>query len=144
MVDAPRGAHSRDARKDNLAVAPASWLQGGRGLLYWSVNDYTGDPYRDPLNHGEEEGRTSNGDGVLLYPGRPFGLLAPNPSLRIALVAAGLQITDEAALLARRGHGDEARAILRRVLPGTAEFVDNPASWQNVERMLLQRLEATS
>ena len=128
----------------NLAVAPASWLQGGRGLLYWSVNDYTGDPYRDPLNHGEEEGRTSNGDGVLLYPGRPFGLLAPNPSLRLALVAAGLQITDEAALLARRGHGDEARAILRRVLPGTAEFVDNPASWQNVERMLLQRLEATS
>ena len=128
----------------NLAVAPASWLQGGRGLLYWSVNDYTGDPYRDPLNHGEEEGRTSNGDGVLLYPGRPFGLLVPNPSLRIALVAAGLQITDEAALLARRGHGDEARALLRRVLPGTAEFVDNPASWLNIERMLLQRLEKTS
>jgi hypothetical protein len=128
----------------NLAVAPASWLQGGRGLLYWSVNDYTGDPYRDPLNHGEDEGRTSNGDGVLLYPGRPFGQTVPNPSLRLALVAAGLQITDEAAMLARRGHGDEARALLRRVLPGTAEYVDNPASWQNIERMLLQRLEATS
>jgi hypothetical protein len=128
----------------NLAVAPASWLQGGRGLLYWSVNDYTGDPYRDPLNHGEEDGRTSNGDGVLLYPGRPFGLTVPNPSLRLALVAAGLQITDEAALLAHRGHGGEARALLRRVLPGTAEFVDNPASWQNIERMLLERLEATS
>ena len=128
----------------NLAVAPASWLQGGAGLLYWSVNDFTGNPYRDPLNHGEEEGRTSNGDGVLLYPGRPYGLSAPNPSLRIALVAAGLQITDEAALLAHRGHGDEARALLRRVLPGTAEYVDNPASWQNIERMLLQRLEETS
>ncbi|MDX6560503.1 MAG: hypothetical protein QOD65_317, partial [Gaiellales bacterium] len=59
-------------------------------------------------------------------------------------VAAGLQITDEAALLARRGHGDEARELLRRVLPGTARFVDNPAAWQDVERALLQRLEETS
>ena len=128
----------------NLAVAPASWLQGGAGLLYWSVNDFTGNPYRDPINHGEEAGRVSNGDGVLLYPGRPYGLREPNPSLRIALVAAGLQIADEAALLARRGHGDEARALLRRVLPGTARFVDNPASWQSVERALLKRLEQTS
>ena len=44
----------------------------------------------------------------------------------------------------RRGHGDEARALLARVLPGTAEFVDNPAAWQAVERALLQRLERTS
>jgi hypothetical protein len=128
----------------NLAVVPATWLQGGAGLLYWSVNDFTGNPYRDPINHDAEDGRISNGDGVLLYPGRPYGLGAPNPSLRIALVAAGLQITDEAALLARRGHADEARSLLRRVLPGTARFVDNPASWQSIERVLLRRLEQTS
>jgi hypothetical protein len=127
----------------NLAVAPASWLQGGAGLLYWSVNDYTGNPYRDPVNHGEEDGHISNGDGVLLYPGRPLGLRGPNGSVRLALVAAGLQITDEAALLTRRGQGAFARAQLRRVLPGTAEFVDNPASWQSVERELLHRLERT-
>jgi hypothetical protein len=128
----------------NLAVAPASWLQGGAGLLYWSVNDYTGNPYRDPINHGEEEGRISNGDGVLLYPGQPLGLRAPNGSVRLALIAAGLQITDEAALLVRRGEGAFARAQLRRVLPGTARFVDNPASWQSVERALIRRLEQTS
>ena len=78
---------------------------------------------------------------MLLYPGRPLGLRAPNPSLRLALVAAGLQIADEAALLARRGHADQARALLARVLPGTAEFVDSPAAWQAVERALLKRLE---
>jgi len=126
----------------NLAVAPASWQQGAAGLLYWSVNDYTGDPYRDAQNHGDDV--TGNGDGVLLYPGRPLGLRAPNPSLRLALVAAGLQITDEAALLARRGHAAEARALLARVLPGTARFVDSPAAWQAVERSLLQRLARTS
>ncbi|MDX6619787.1 MAG: hypothetical protein QOK36_2173 [Gaiellales bacterium] len=126
----------------NLAVVPATWLQGGTGLLYWSVNDYTGDPYSDAQNTGDDV--IANGDGWLLYPGRPFGLRAPNASIRLALVAAGLQISDEAALLAHRGQGDWARAQLARVLPGTAQFVDNPASWHTVELALLQRLERTT
>jgi hypothetical protein len=125
----------------NLAVAPAAWQQGAAGLFYWSVNDYTGDPYTDARNHIDEPARVGNGDGVLLYPGRPLGLRAPNPSLRLALVAAGLQIADEAALLAHRGHADQARALLARVLPGTAKFVDSPAAWQAVERALLKGLE---
>jgi hypothetical protein len=125
----------------NLAVVPAAWLQGAAGLLYWSVNDYTGDPYRDARNHDVEPEHIGNGDGVLVYPGRPLGLRAPNASLRLALVTAGLQIVDEAALLAQRGDGDEARALLERVLPGTASFVNDPKAWQAVERSLLQRLE---
>ena len=125
----------------NLAVAPAAWQQGAAGLFYWSVNEYTGDPYTDARNHDDEPERVGNGDGVLLYPGRPLGLRAPNASLRLALVAAGLQIADEAALLARRGQADQARAVLGRVLPGTARFVDSPAAWQAVERALLHRLE---
>jgi hypothetical protein len=125
----------------NLAVAPAAWLQGAAGLLYWSVNDYTGDPYSDARNHDVEPEHVGNGDGVLVYPGRPLGLRRPNASLRLALVAAGLQIVDEAALLARRGREGEARALLARVLPGTASFVDDPGAWQAVERSLLQRLE---
>jgi hypothetical protein len=125
----------------NLAVAPATWQQGAVGLLYWSVNDFTGDPYRDPVNHDGDPGRAANGDGVLLYPGKPLGLRTPNTSLRLELVAAGLQIADEAALLARRGHAREARALMARVVPRTASFVDSPAAWQAVERELLRRLE---
>jgi len=125
----------------NLAVAPATWQQGGEGLLYWSVDDFTGDPYRDPANHDGEPGRVANGDGVLLYPGRPLGLKAPNSSLRLELVAAGLQISDEAALLARLGHAPEARALMARVIPGTASFADSPAAWQSLERELLRRIE---
>jgi hypothetical protein len=125
----------------NLAVAPAAWQQGAAGLFYWSVNEYSGDPYTDARNHDDEPQRVGNGDGVLLYPGRPLHLKAPNASLRLALVAAGLQIADEAALLVLRGQGDQARALLGRVLPGTARFVDSPAAWQAVERALLHRLE---
>jgi hypothetical protein len=123
----------------NLAVLPASWQLGGVGFLYWSVSDYTGDPYSDANNHGGD--RVSNGDGVLIYPGRPLGLKTPNSSLRLELTAAGLQISDEAAMLAQRGQADEARALLARVLPGGTKFDDNPAGWQAVERALLRRLE---
>ena len=108
----------------NLAVAPAAWQQGAAGLFYWSVNDYTGDPYTDARNHADEPARVGNGDGVLLYPGRPLGLSAPNASLRLALVAAGLQIADEAALLARRGQADQARARARARAAG-----HRPSSW---------------
>jgi hypothetical protein len=128
----------------NLAVAPATWLQGGAGLLYWSVNDYTADPYRDPQNHGGDAGRISNGDGVLLYPGRPLGLAGPAASVRLALTAAGLQIADEAALLTRLGHRSEARAILSRALPGTASFAPKPAAWLAVEPALLRAIERAS
>ena len=62
----------------NLAVAPASWQQGGAGLLYWSVNDYTGDPYRDPINHGERAMVASpTATAYCSIPGRPLGLRGP-------------------------------------------------------------------
>ncbi len=126
----------------NLAVAPATWQKGAVGLLYWSVDDYTADPYRDARNH--EDDRVANGDGVVIYPGRPLGLRGPNSSLRLELTAAGLQIVDEAALLARRGHADDAHALLARVLPADGTFDDDPAAWLAVERALLERLERTS
>ena len=109
------------------------------------------DFWNDPLSfdetkknggrYPERDALRLNGDGVLLYPGRPLGLKAPNSSLRLELVAAGLQISDEAALLARLGHAPEARALMARVIPGTASFADSPAAWQSLERELLRRIE---
>jgi hypothetical protein len=124
----------------NLAVAPATWMQGGKGLFYWGVTVYEHDPWRQaeqPLDGS----RTSNGDGVLVYPGRSQGLAGPVSSLRLELTAAGVQIVDLANLLARRGRAAEARRILKPVLPRTAGFSASPSAWLTAEQRLIAALE---
>ena len=48
----------------------------------------------------------ANGDGVLIYPGRPAGLSGPVPSLRLKLFALGMQLVDLADVAEARGAGD--------------------------------------
>ena len=116
-----------------------------RGLLYWSVNDYTGDPYRDPLNHGEEHGRIEQRRRRAAVPGQAARPARP----RIRPCASRSSPPACRSRTRRRCSRGAATATRpercsRRVLPGTAEFVDNPAAWQAVERALLSAPGATS
>ena len=131
-----------DRATSTLAVAPATWLQGGRGLLYWGVSVYAHDPWKVAANPVDEPAFIGNGDGVLLYPGEPAGLPGPVPSLRLELVRAGLQITALAETLERRGRGAEARRILQGVLPGTAQYDHDAAAWEQAESDLLTAVAA--
>lgn len=120
-----------------LAVGPATWQQGGRGLLYWGVSVFDHNPWEQASQPIDEPDRVGNGDGVLLYPGKPVGLPGPVPSLRLELVRAGLQLTALAEVLERRGRGEEARTILAKVLPGTARYDRDPAAWESAASDLL-------
>jgi hypothetical protein len=131
-----------DRATSNLAVAPATWLQGGRGLLYWGVSVFTADPWKQAAQRIDEPNQTANGDGILLYPGRPVGLPGPVPSLRLELTRSGLQLAALADVLQRRGRGAEARTILAQVLPGTGKFDPNPGAWENAAAQLLQAASA--
>jgi hypothetical protein len=125
----------------NLAVVPATWLQGGAGLFYWGVSVYEHDPWKQSEQPVDLPHFVANGDGVLVYPGRSQGLPGPVSSLRLELTAAGIQITDLAALLARRGRAAEARRILRPVLPGRARFNASASAWLTAEQRLIAALE---
>jgi hypothetical protein len=124
----------------NLAVAPATWLQGGKGLFYWGVTVYEHDPWKQ-AEQPIDRNHVSNGDGVLVYPGRSQGLGGPVSSLRLELTAAGVQIADLAALLAKRGRSAEARRILAPVLPRTGRFSAAPGAWVTAEQRLIAALE---
>ncbi len=123
-----------DAAAGNAAVASGAWLAGGKGVLYWGVSAYNADPWRvasvDPTG-------VANGDGVLLYPGRPVGLDKPVPSLRLKLFNIGMDLVDLAALAEERGAGSEARSILTSL---TSRDPVDPAgtSWQEAERRLVE------
>lgn len=125
----------------NLAVVPATWYQGGAGLLYWGVTVYEHNPWTQAEQPLDLPRTVANGDGVLVYPGRAAGLPGPVASLRLELTSAGVQISDLAAMLAARGRAAEARRILARVLPGTARYSPSAAAWISAERQLLAALE---
>ena len=122
-----------DAASSNAAVAPATWLVGGRGVLYWGVSAYMANPWRvastDPTG-------VANGDGVLIYPGRPAGLSGPVPSLRLKLFALGMQLVDLATVAEARGAGEEAHAVLTTLVNGRSA-ADDGAAWDAAERRLV-------
>ena len=68
------------------------WKYGMKGLLYWSVNYWTTNPYQDPMNTKWQQ----NGNGSLYYPG-PNG---PVPSLRLEVLRDGMEDYEYLARLA--------------------------------------------
>jgi len=88
------------------------WKYGATGLLYWSVNYWTTDPYKQPMNTKWRQ----NGNGSLYYPGPR----APVPSLRVEVLRDGIEDYDYFVLLRRAvdeacrrgGDADPARATL--------------------------------
>lgn len=125
----------------NLAVVPATWLQGGAGLFYWGITVYEHDPWTQAEQPIDLPQFVGNGDGVLVYPGRSQGLTGPISSLRLELTSAGVQIADLATMLTARGRGAEARRILTAVLPAPARFRSSAQAWITAERKLLAALE---
>ncbi len=122
-----------DSAASNAAVAPATWLAGGRGLLYWGVSVYRDDPWQVA---SMDRSGVANGDGVLLYPGRPVGRDGPVPSLRLKLFDAGMQLVDLATLADARGAGSEATSVLAALLPGGTAVLDT-AAWTAAQERLV-------
>ncbi len=76
---------------DDDAVAPVAsiWIMaryGWTGFVYSMAHGWSPDPYTSVASFNN-----TNGDGLLLYPGQPFGTDQPFPSLRLKLLRDGLQ-----------------------------------------------------
>ena len=59
------------------------WKYQVQGLLYWTVNYWTTDPYQDPANTRWQQ----NGNGLLYYPGEE----GPVPSIRLEIIRDGIE-----------------------------------------------------
>ncbi len=59
------------------------WKFGAKGLLYWCVNFWNGDPWANPANYTEDQ----NGNGSLYYPTDK----GPVPSIRLEVLRDGFE-----------------------------------------------------
>jgi hypothetical protein len=61
---------------------------GLTGILYWSVDDWSPDPWTDPQGNQNPD---YPGEGILVYPGAPAGLQGVAPSMRLKYLRDGVQ-----------------------------------------------------
>jgi predicted MPP superfamily phosphohydrolase len=96
---------------DHPAIAPRiipwmAWKSGASGLLFWVVNYWKQDPWKNPATFANDQ----NGNGVLYYP----SVDGPVPSIRLEVLRDGIEDYEYLHLLGQLL--EEARA--RGVEPG--------------------------
>ncbi len=102
--------------------------RGLKGELYYDMlQAWTGDPWSDVRAFA------GNGDGTLLYPGRPDALGGTRPfpveSIRLKTVRDALEDAELVALARAAGEGRLADRLLARLVPSARGWERRPEPW---------------
>jgi hypothetical protein len=131
--------------RPGTAARAVAWLAFRRGLsgeLYYDMlQAWTRDPWTDVRAFA------GNGDGTLLYPGRPAELGGTHPfpvaSIRLKVIRDGLEDLELLRLAVRSGLGDRATALVEELVPEARRWERRPGPWLEARRALGDALEAS-
>lgn len=127
-----------------------AFLHGHDALFLPETTNWPDRPFEVPLG----DGKAPQGDW-LLYPGTPFGLDEPIPSVRLKQLELGLQDYHRLRLLADHGRGETARLAASSLIKaaGTDAYgdnyqdglfgrrIDNPEDWHLAAALIADELE---
>jgi len=114
---------------------------GLTGLLYWSVDDWSADPWEDPQGMQEPD---YPGEGVLVYPGAPAGLKGVAPSMRLRYLRDGAQDYEYVQLLKNCGQVEFALAEARKVGPDWTHWTRDESLLESVRKQLGSQIAASN
>lgn len=123
------------------AMGWLAWRRGLGGELYYDMlQTWTGDPWKDVRAFA------GNGDGTLLYPGRPEQLGGRHPfpveSIRLKLIRDGLEDRELLALAEEAGLGALASKLAAGVARSERDWERRPEPWLEARRVLGEALAA--
>jgi hypothetical protein len=149
---------------DNLiGTRLIAWMQhdfGIEGLLYWSTTifrKWNGSQYVDRDTWADPTGYpNTNGDGFLLYPGKPVGIDGPVATIRMEALREGiedgeyLRLLDEriAATAADLGltgvldPADVTRPLFDQLYTSVNDYTDDPAALERVRAQVVDQIES--
>ncbi len=144
MVRAFTGWPGYEIDRPGTAARAVSWLAARRGLsgeLYYDMlQAWTGDPWTDPRAFA------GNGDGTLLYPGRPAELGGRHPfpveSIRLKVIRDGLEDLELIRLARAAGLGRLCDRLEAELVPTARTFERSPDRWLAARRRLGEALAA--
>ncbi|HYD43002.1 MAG TPA: DUF4091 domain-containing protein [Anaeromyxobacter sp.] len=144
MMRAFTGWPGYEIDRPAAAARAVAWLAARRGLsgeLYYDMlQTWTRDPWSDPRAFA------GNGDGTLLYPGRPAALGGRHPfpveSIRLKVIRDGLEDLELLRLARAAGLGALCDRTEAALVPTARGFARDPASWIAARRRLGDALAA--
>jgi hypothetical protein len=117
------------------AVAWLGWRRGLSGELYYDMlQTWGGDPWKDVRAFA------GNGDGTLLYPGRPEELGGKSPfpveSIRLKIIRDALEDVELLRLASTSGEAALAKRVAARLVPSARGFEREAKPWLEARRLL--------
>lgn len=119
-----------------------SYSLGLKGILYWSTMCWTTlgiDPWVNPATY-----RTYNGEGSLIYPGKPAGIAGPIGSMRLKVFRDSVEDFDYLKLLESLTSRDQAISQASSIAKDFVTYDKNPESYiakrKAVAEMILNQI----
>ncbi|NDV46590.1 DUF4091 domain-containing protein [Paludibacter sp. 221] len=118
MADAP-GLAQNSSGIPNRVVMWRNWKEQPTGFLYWVVNGFAS---MNPLRSRTE---LPKGDGLLVYPGEPFGVDEPCVSIRLERWRDGAEDYEMLTLFEKKKGRSEAESLLANVYKNPSQYTTN-------------------
>ena len=119
-----------------------AWKYDIRGELYYNIDEMYSrkvDAWNDVYLFG------GNGDGTLVYPGRPKNIGGntdiPIESIRLKLIRDGLEDYEYLNLLARHADAATVKKLVDTLVTNTYTFDKDPAKFSEVRRVIGEQLD---
>ncbi|MEL6927020.1 MAG: DUF4091 domain-containing protein [Cyanobacteria bacterium J06600_6] len=118
---------------------------GITGLLYWRVDTWTEDPWRNvDTNANLELPEHYPGEGMLIYPGKQVGIKGSVASMRLKWIRDGVEDYEYIEILKNTGHYTWAMETIAEVAQDMYTWNQDPAVLQAVRLKLGQKISELS
>lgn len=114
---------------------------GLTGLLYWSVDDWSPEPWKNPQGGQNPD---YPGEGVLVYPGEPVGLKGVVPSMRLKYLRDGVEDYEYVQLLKNCGQTAFALTETKKVGPDWAHWTRDESLLESVRMRLGDQIASSN
>jgi hypothetical protein len=114
---------------------------GLTGLLYWSVDDWSPEPWKNPQGGQNPD---YPGEGVLVYPGEPVGLKGVVPSMRLKYLRDGVEDYEYVQLLKNCGQTAFALTETKKVGPDWAHWTRDDSLLESVRMRLGDQIASSN